>query len=403
MHRSGTSALTGLLVHLGVQGPRTLMPATEFNERGYWESTPFHQFHERLLMHAGTEWDLWTSAPAERLTPMWAEALNLEFKTLLDQEFGDAPLFVVKDPRVCRLMPFWRAGLQTAGVDPLAVIVVRSPLEVAASLAARDRLPLDHALLSWLRHVLDAEAATRGLRRSIVRYQDLLGDWKSIAERLARDLGLQWQAQSPEAEVRISEFLGSDLRHHIDRGEAPDVPPMLADWVSRTTNALDGLLGDDPAQNAEALAALDQVRSEFDRGAAVFGPSIESERRTQRREASSAEERARTLAVVEGQLEQARQYQKALLTDVDDLRRHRDALMGELATTRHELATARHELAAMQPKVADLTVRLDTVSARLDASDRRRREIEQSRTWRWSRPIRVMVQHVLKLTSRSND
>ena len=231
MHRSGTSALTGLLVHLGVQGPRTLMPATEYNQRGYWESMPFHDYHERLLKDAGTEWDLWTSVPPSGLHPEQNLALSAEFRTLLDQEFGDAPLFVLKDPRVCRLMPFWRVHLQAAGVEPLAVITVRSPFEVAASLAARDGLALDHALLLWLRHVLDADAATRTLRRSIVRYRDLLDDWEAVAQRLTRDLGLQWPEWSPEAGARITAFLGPDLRHHIDAGEAPPLPRQIAHGV----------------------------------------------------------------------------------------------------------------------------------------------------------------------------
>jgi hypothetical protein len=37
MHRSGTSALTGMLHHLGVALGEHLMPASADNPRGYWE------------------------------------------------------------------------------------------------------------------------------------------------------------------------------------------------------------------------------------------------------------------------------------------------------------------------------------------------------------------------------
>jgi hypothetical protein len=50
MHRSGTSAVAGLLVRLGAQPPKTLMEGDADNRKGYWESTALCAFHERLLL-----------------------------------------------------------------------------------------------------------------------------------------------------------------------------------------------------------------------------------------------------------------------------------------------------------------------------------------------------------------
>lgn len=38
MHRSGTSALTGVLGHLGVALPQDLMAPTDMNAKGFFES-----------------------------------------------------------------------------------------------------------------------------------------------------------------------------------------------------------------------------------------------------------------------------------------------------------------------------------------------------------------------------
>jgi len=38
MHRSGTSALAGVLARLGCDLPQTLMPTNDFNAKGYYES-----------------------------------------------------------------------------------------------------------------------------------------------------------------------------------------------------------------------------------------------------------------------------------------------------------------------------------------------------------------------------
>ena len=125
--------------------------------RGFWESAAFHKFHERLLHAANSRWDSWTRfSPSWRDAPIPAELAN-EFRALLEQEFGRAPLFVVKDPRICRLVPFWLRSLKGERISTAAIITVPSPLEVAQSLMARDGLGQEHALLMWLRHVLDAE------------------------------------------------------------------------------------------------------------------------------------------------------------------------------------------------------------------------------------------------------
>ena len=44
----------------------------------------------------------------------------------------------------------------------------------------------------WLRHMLDAEHATRTIPRSVVSYRQLLTDWRSVADRIADDLRLTW-------------------------------------------------------------------------------------------------------------------------------------------------------------------------------------------------------------------
>src|SRR5580704_9217804 len=64
MHRSGTSALTGMLHHLGVALGEHLMPATQDNPRGYWEHSDIVAVHERLMAALGWAWDELRSLPA---------------------------------------------------------------------------------------------------------------------------------------------------------------------------------------------------------------------------------------------------------------------------------------------------------------------------------------------------
>src|SRR6202035_743232 len=64
MHRSGTSALTGMLHHLGVALGERLMPATADNPRGYLEHIDIVAAHERILSALGWSWDDIRALPA---------------------------------------------------------------------------------------------------------------------------------------------------------------------------------------------------------------------------------------------------------------------------------------------------------------------------------------------------
>ena len=160
MHRSGTSAVTGMLSRLGADLPKTLMPVTAENPRGYGESIALMDFHDRLLTSAGSNWydfepfnNEWSDSPV-------VESFAAELRDLVRTEFGELRLFVVKDPRISRFLPFWLRQLEVLNVMPRIVICLRNPLEVAASLNRRDDLSFTISLLLWLRHTLDAEATS---------------------------------------------------------------------------------------------------------------------------------------------------------------------------------------------------------------------------------------------------
>ena len=142
MHRSGTSALTRVLGMGGAALPKTPLDTSEFNARGYCESTPIYQLHEEMLEALGTSWhDLSPLVENWERSELGAQFVERMAGIVLD-EFGDAPLIAVKDPRICRLVPFWVQVLGALEIDPCFVIPVRNPLEVSASLAIAAPSPL---------------------------------------------------------------------------------------------------------------------------------------------------------------------------------------------------------------------------------------------------------------------
>lgn len=258
MHRSGTSSVAGTLALLGAAAPRTLMRPAEDNPKGFWESEVAAAFNDRLLAACGSSWDDARRLSGPALTdPAWAE----EAARVLQAEFGDADAIVLKDPRICRFFPFWRRVLETAGYAPLIVMPVRDPSEVAASLNARNGMDVARAQRLWLRHVLDAEAASRGLPRHIMGWDGFIADWRGETARMAVRLDRPL-SPSPDQASAVDAFLTAELRRQTP-GETR--PPAL---VTRTHAALSDLARH--GEHADLHRTLDALRAEFDRAQALF-------------------------------------------------------------------------------------------------------------------------------------
>src|SRR5262245_11007788 len=183
MHRSGTSAITRVLSLLGCDLPKTLMGGAASNEAGHWESQTLADFNDALLESAGSSWHDWLL-----FNPGWyrspkAEEFKERAGALLAQEFGASRLFVLKDPRICRILPFWLDVFDAAGVKPAIIMPMRNPLEVATSLERRDGFDPGLGHLLWLRHVLEAEAASRGTARFYCDYDALMTRWPLLLSR----------------------------------------------------------------------------------------------------------------------------------------------------------------------------------------------------------------------------
>ena len=138
MHRSGSSAITRMLSLLGCALPATPMPVAFDNPVGHWESQRVADFNDEILNLAGTQWDDWLPVNARLSETLIWPQLVARGRKLLRGEIGDAPLFVLKDPRICKLANFWLEVLAAEAVDAAIVIPLRNPLEVARSLSVRN-------------------------------------------------------------------------------------------------------------------------------------------------------------------------------------------------------------------------------------------------------------------------
>ncbi len=193
MHRSGTSALGGAFDACGAV-LRENMPAHRNNPKGFFEKVEVVNLHEEFFEQLGLDG---FGLSVKALPPGWeaseaAERTRIQIAELVERDFGNEALWAVKDPRLCRLAPLWIQALP--GVDLRVALAVRHPMEVAESLLnlRQSGYSLSRRLFLWLRFVLEAERNTRGMKRTVVRYEDLIESPMSVMERVEKELELRW-------------------------------------------------------------------------------------------------------------------------------------------------------------------------------------------------------------------
>jgi len=343
MHRSGTSAFTRLINMAGAKLPADLMGAGPGNEAGHWESEALYKFNDRMLSELGSAWDDWRLIDTAQLRSDQRASFQSGLTEIVTHQFGDAPLFVVKDPRICRFTPLFSAAMKAAAIDCRFVLPFRSPLEVVDSLEARDRKSRVVSLLVWLRHVLDAEAATRDQARIIVSYDTLLSDWRATIANVGARLGVAWPYSADDIESQVRTFLTPKLRHHTSTVEDVLFDPLLRDWAGEVFSSL-LVLERNPA-SAPARDAIDRVRNEFNHATPILERLL-----------AEAEER-RSVQVA------------ALSSTIEATRAEAAALQVALNTVRTEAAEAAAAADAARTEAAETAAAIETLRGKMEMAE----------------------------------
>lgn len=148
---------------------------------------------------------------------------------------------LIKEPRITLLSRVWFQAARLARFDIVAVIAVRHPQEVGASLGAIIKAQPEVSSALWLKYSLLAERHTRALPRVFVDYVNLLDDWRREVKRISAALAIDLSAPDEGA---IEEFLKPDL--HRQQYGGPVTELFDTDWVSTVYDTLRRAARDEP-------------------------------------------------------------------------------------------------------------------------------------------------------------
>lgn len=343
MHRSGTSATTRVLNLLGYALPATLLQSAEDNPRGHWESAAVMHFNDELLAAAGSSWHDWIPHDTGSPDVLPDASFVARGRSLMCEEFGSAVRLVLKDPRLCRVMPTWLKILGAEAIEPKIVLPVRNPLAVAQSLAHRNAFNEMSGMLLWLRNILDAENATRGQARAFANYEDLLRDWRSVVARIGNWTGLEWPDLSDPVAQEIDAFLTVDLKHHV----GTDAPVSMPSWVHQIYAIVQRWArdGEDPTDHAQIDAIAHGFRNSAENFVPMMSAMADIHDRLQRETAAGA--------ATQAQGEALRDERNAIAASLDQMTADSDLLRTDITNLESSLAAREAELAAERARAED--------------------------------------------------
>jgi len=226
MHRSGTSALGGILFHFGLDfGSELTKPSAIENPKGFFENVYVQALDKKIFLESNSSWDDYTF----NIEKIGIEKKNIyiqEAKTIIETEYRYADQFVIKDPRICLLFPLWEEACRELGIEIKIILPYRNPLEVAESLKKRNGFSYEKSLLIWSYHFLLAEKYSRKYERLFLFFDDLLDETKKSLERLEAFTGLTLN------DIRLNEindFLDKNTKHNNLRLEnfTKEIPLFL--------------------------------------------------------------------------------------------------------------------------------------------------------------------------------
>ena len=360
MHRGGTSAMTRVLGLSGAGLPADPHPPGEDNERGFWESQAVIALDEEILGACDSGFDdVFAGQPRHHLSN-FDRVFRQRAAEVLDAAF-EGDLIVLKDPRISVLAAFWDSALRAHNYEPVYIVMVRNPLEVAASMLARNKMPTDQGLLLWLDHMLACERDTRNAKRLFVGYEELLENWWGCLDRIEQVWGKSLPRRTSAAANAIEQYLSPSLRHHRAGEKALQGGSLVRRMAAEAFTWFQAACGLDELDGE----ALDGLRSRL----TTLREAVEPILADQRGRLAEYVKHAGALEALRDQLQAelgaAREREAArepILADnrdrLADYVKHTEALETLRDQLQAELGAAREREAAREPILADNRDRL---------------------------------------------
>jgi len=307
MHRSGTSVITRALQVMGVDLGKHLMPGMPtYNQKGFFEDVDLNRINLQLFRCLSSEWDVLMPFSEVELLDEKLDPLRTRAIELLREKTKGVRTFAMKDPRLPRVLPFWKKVFEICGLEASYVIAVRHPLSVSTSLGARDKFSEEKAHYLWLAHILPSILETVHSLRVVVDYDRLMDSPGKEIRRLARSLRLEASLDLGELLKFEEEFLEKKMCHSRYAAQQLREDPAVPSLVIELSDRLEKMATDELSVEAPEIEAFfSEAAKSFNK----LSPALRYMTRQDRQLSQSREELSKLEKMVaekEGQISKLR-------------------------------------------------------------------------------------------------
>ena len=280
----------------------------------------------------------------------------------------EAPLLALKDPRSSRTLPFWLRACEHLAIDASALICIREPSAVAASLTRRNNMPPARTSLVHARYILDSERNTRELPRAMVRFGVFLESPADTIASLSSDLGFEWPNTAPRTREAVAQFVDGTLNHAPATRDTPaawnslGLQALLDTWSEASSRQWD----EARLQLDELMKVIDPVlaqeaflRESLRKELRAVSQSEELEQTQREKTQEQLETTSASLQKSDALLKQAQEELRTLAGKADKEREQREKTQEQLETTSASLQKSDALLKQAQEELRTLAGKAD--------------------------------------------
>lgn len=182
------------------------------NIKGNWEDLEILDLNNHILASVGKNW--YSILPVTNAqykiflkSPFFNEAVDL-----IKKKFQNSNFSTLKEPRITKLLPFWRQVFRKCNLRVSYLFAYRYPLDVANSLKRRDQQDILTSLYLWYAdNLFSLKELIHEKRMLFIDYDSFLKETSNYLNILEEFLQIPQNVQ--ERDIFLHTFLDQDLNH----------------------------------------------------------------------------------------------------------------------------------------------------------------------------------------------
>lgn len=206
--RCGTSMVTRAINFLGVDLGSDFIKPNRTNPKGFFENKKIVAVHKKIKAELGKR-----PFPAGWENRENIQPFKNELKEIIKDEFLSKKLWGWKDPRTSESIALWKEILRELNISANYMIMIRNPIDVAASYKEAYKRKEDSAIKQWKMRTLLSLKETKEEKRIIVDYDDFLEDSLGCLRKISSTFDLPWPQNEQGLKNELDSFIDPKLQH----------------------------------------------------------------------------------------------------------------------------------------------------------------------------------------------